>query len=188
MPSNFAKTLPESEQARLAIRAFKDEYFLDYINIEDEVDPEERVFEREIVANIKQFILSFGNKFCFMGNRYRVIVDEEEFYIDLLFFNRELRCLVAIELKRGEFKPAHLGQLNFYLSALDEYVKQDNEEPSIGILLCKEAKRSIVEFAVRDYTKPMGVATYKTSKDMPEQLQKALPDIDDMRKLLETVE
>lgn len=186
MPNNFLQTLPEAEQARRAVQAFKDEYFLEYINIEDEIDPEEKVLEREIVANIKQFILSFGNKFCFVGNQYRVMVDDEEFFIDLLFFNRELRCLVAVELKRGAFKPAHLGQLHFYLTALDKYVKQDDEQPSIGILLCKEAKRSIVEIAVSDYSKPMGVATYKTRNELPEEWQKALPDIDDMRKLLET--
>ena len=186
MPSNFLRTLPEQEQARRAIRAFKDEYFLDYINIEDEIDPDERLLEREIIANIKQFILSFGNMFAFMGNQYRVMVSEQEFFIDLLFFNRELRCLVAVELKRGEFKPSHLGQLNFYLSALDEYVRLPDEAPSIGILLCKEAERGIVEFAVRDYTKPMGVATYRTRNEMPETWQKALPDLDDMKKLLDT--
>ena len=186
MPNNFLQTLPESVQANRAIRAFKEEYFLDFINIEDEIDPDERVFERSIVANIKQFILSFGgNKFCYMGNQYRVVVDEKEFFIDLLFFNRELHCLVAIELKRGEFKPSHLGQLNFYLSALDEYVRQPDETPSIGIILCKEASRNIVEFAVRDYTKPMGVATYRTRNEMPETWQKALPDADDMKKLLD---
>ncbi|GHT29271.1 hypothetical protein FACS18942_10350 [Planctomycetales bacterium] len=185
MPNNFLQTLPEPEQARRAIRAFKDEYLLDYINIEDENDPDERLIEHGIIANIKQFILSFGNKFCFIGNQYRVIVDEKEFFIDLLFFNRELHCLVAVELKRGEFKPAHLGQLNFYLSALDEYVRQADEAPSIGIILCKEASRNIVEFAVRDYTKPMGVATYRTRNEMPELWKNALPDLDDMKKLLE---
>jgi predicted nuclease of restriction endonuclease-like (RecB) superfamily len=185
LPNNFLQTLPKPEQAQRAIHAFKDEYLLDFINIEDEIDPDERLFERAIIANIKQFILSFGNKFCFIGNQYRVIVEEQEFFIDLLFFNRELRCLVAVELKRGGFKPAYLGQLNFYLSALDEYVRQEDEAPSIGILLCKEVNRSIVEFAVRDYTKPMGVATYRTRNEMPEPLQKALPDFDDMKKLLD---
>ena len=187
IPGNFMTAIPETAQANRAIRAFKEEYFLDFINIEDEIDPDERVFERSIVANIKKFILSFGgNKFCFMGNQYRVIVDEKEFFIDLLFFNRELHCLVAIELKRGEFNPAHLGQLNFYLSALDEYVRQPDEAPSIGIILCKEASRNIVEFAVRDFTKPMGVATYRTRNEMPTEWQKALPDVDDMKKLLES--
>jgi predicted nuclease of restriction endonuclease-like (RecB) superfamily len=186
MPSNFLRTLPEPEQARRAIRSFKDEYLLDFINIEDENDPDERLIKHGIIANIKQFILSFGgSKFCFMGHEFRVVVESKEIFIDLLFFNRALRCLVAIELKRGEFKAAHLGQLNLYLSALDEYVKQDDEAPSIGILLCKEADRSFVEFAVRDYTKPMGVATYRTRNEMPEPLQKALPDFDDIKQLLD---
>jgi predicted nuclease of restriction endonuclease-like (RecB) superfamily len=185
MPSNFLQVLPDTAQANRAIRAFREEYFLDFINIEDEIDPDERVFEQSLISNIKQFILSFGNKFCFMGNQYRVVVDEKEYFIDLLFFNRELHCLVAVELKRGEFKPSQLGQLFFYLSALDEYVKQEDENPSIGIILCKEASRNTVEFAVRDYTKPMGVATYRTRNEMPEEWQKALPDADEMMKLLE---
>jgi len=185
IPNNFLLTLPEQEQAQRAIRSFKDEYFLDYINIEDENDPDERVFARAIIADVKKFILSFGNLFCFMGNQYRVVVDEQEFFIDMLFYNRELRCLVAIELKRGKFEPSHLGQLNFYLSVLDEYVKLESEAPSIGILLCKEANRNIVEFAVRDYTKPMGVATYRTRNEMPEEWKNALPDVEDMRKLLD---
>jgi predicted nuclease of restriction endonuclease-like (RecB) superfamily len=189
LPSNFLMTLPDEEQARRAIRSFKDEYFLDFINIEDENDPDERLITRSIITNIKKFILAFGgNKFCFMGDGYRVMVDEQEFFIDLLFFNRELRCLVAVELKRGSFKPAHLGQLHFYLSALDEYVRQEDENPSIGILLCKEANRSVVEFAVHDYTKPMGVATYRTKNEMPEELQKALPDLDEMKRLLDAAE
>jgi len=189
MPNNFLQTIPEQEQAHRAIYAFKDEYFLDYINIEPDIDPDdrdERVFERNIIANIKQFILSFGSDFCFMGNQYRVMFEEKEFFIDLLFFHRELRCLVAVELKRGEFKPAFLGQLNFYLSALDEFVRRSDENPSIGIILCKEANRNIVEFAVRDYTKPMGVATYRTRNEMPEKLQKALPDFESLQKLMDT--
>ena len=189
MPNNFMQTLPETEQARRAIRSFKDEYFLDFINIEDDIDPDdhdERVFEHELIANIKKFILTFGNYFSFVGSQYRVMVDGQEFFIDVLFFNRELRCLVAVELKRGKFKPAYLGQLNFYLSALDEYVKLESEAPSIGILLCKEATKNIVEFAVRDYTKPMGVATYRTKNEMPDEWKNALPDVEDMRKLLES--
>jgi len=189
MPNNFLQTIPEQKQAARAIYAFKDEYLLDYINIEPEIDPDdrdERVFERSIIANIKKFILSFGSDFCFMGNQYRVVFEEKEFFIDLLFFHRELRCLVAVELKRGEFKPMYLGQLNFYLSALDEFVRRPDENPSIGIILCKEANRNIVEFAVRDYSKPMGVATYRTRSEMPENLQKALPDFEDMRKLMDS--
>jgi predicted nuclease of restriction endonuclease-like (RecB) superfamily len=188
LPSNFLLTLTNEEQARRAIRSFKDEYILDFINIEDENDPDERLLERSIIANIKQFILSFGNKFCFVGNQYRIMVEEQEFFIDLLFFNRELHCLVAVELKRGTFKPAHLGQLNFYLSALDKYVRQEDENPTIGILLCKEANRSVVEFAVRDYTKPMGVATFRTRNEMPPEYQNALPDLDEIQRLLDATE
>jgi len=186
LPSNFMQTIPEAQEARRALRAFKDEYFLEYINIEDEVDPDERVIERSVITNIKKFVLSFGNYFTFVGDQYRVMVHEQENFIDLLFFNRELRCLVAIELKRGDFKPAHLGQLQFYLSALDEYVRLPDESPSIGILLCKDTNRGVVEFAVRDYNKPMGVATYRTKNEMPEKWQKALPDIEEMKKLLDS--
>ncbi|MDR1688552.1 MAG: DUF1016 domain-containing protein [Clostridiales bacterium] len=129
---------------------------------------------------------NYSKKFCFVGNQYRIVVDEKEYFIDLLFFNRELHCLVAVELKRGEFKPSQLGQLFFYLSALDEYVRQPDEAPSIGIILCKEASRNTVEFAVRDYTKPMGVATYRTRNEMPKTWQKALPDAQDIIKLLDS--
>jgi len=189
MPNNFMQTIPDSEQARRAIRVFKDEYLLEYINLETENDPDdrdERVLNQSIIANIKKFILSFGTKFCFVGSEYRIVVEEDECFIDLLFFHRELRCLVAVELKKGKFRPSQLGQLFYYLKALDEFVKQDDENPSIGILLCKEANRNIVEFAVRDYTKPMGVATYRTRDEMPETWQKALPDLDEMRKFLES--
>ena len=186
MPNNFLQTLSVQEQARRAMRSFKDEYLLDYVNIENDDDPDERVIERGIVADIKKFIMRFGDKFCFIGNQHRIVFEEEEHFIDLLFFNRELHSLVAIELKRGAFKPQYLGQLQFYLSLLDDYVRQPDENQSIGILLCKEANRSVVEYAVRDYNKPMGVATYKTRNDMPETWKNALPDIEDMRKLLES--
>ena len=105
-------------------------------------------------------------------------------FIDLLFFNRELNSLVAVELKSGKFRTSYLGQLNTYLSALDTYIRKPHENPSIGIILCKEMKQTFVEFAVRDYNKPMGVATYRASKDMPERLRNALPNIEDLKKLL----
>ncbi|MDR1897230.1 MAG: PDDEXK nuclease domain-containing protein [Prevotellaceae bacterium] len=190
LPNNFTQTLPNPKQALRAIAAFKDEYLLDYINVEqideaDEEDIDERVLEKEIVAHIKKFIMTFGQDFSFIGNQYRIEVEGEESFIDLLFFNRELNALVAIELKTGKFRPSYLGQLNFYLSALDEYVRKPHENRSIGIILCKEMKKTTVEFAVRDYTKPMGVATYRTSAEMPEKLRKAMPDIDELKKLLD---
>jgi predicted nuclease of restriction endonuclease-like (RecB) superfamily len=188
MPNNFLQTMPNMKNALKAVAAFKDNYLLDYINTEQidegEDDIDERVLEHEIVANIKKFIMTFGQDFSFVGNQYRVEAAGEELFIDLLFFNRELNALVAIELKSGKFRSSYLGQLNTYLSALDTYVKKAHENPSVGIILCKEMNQTFVEFAVRDYTKPMGVATYRTSEEMPEKLRKALPNIEQMRKLL----
>ena len=188
LPNNFAQAMPDLKQALKAIGVFKDEYLLDYINVEQlteaEKDWDERVIEKSIVANIKKFIMTVGQDFSFVGNQFRMEVAGEELFIDLLFFNRELNALVAIELKTGKFRASYLGQLNLYLSALDEYVRKPHENPSIGIILCKEMNRTFVQFAVRDYTKPMGVATYLTSEEMPEKWRKALPDIEEMKKIL----
>ena len=188
LPNNFAQTLPDTKQALKAVSSFKDEYLLDFINVEElneqEEDLDEKIVEKAIVANVKKFIMTFGQDFSFIGNQYRIEVAEEEMFIDLLFFNRELNSLVAVELKSGKFRSSYLGQLNTYLSALDSYVRKQHENPSIGIILCREMNQTFVEFAVRDYNKPMGVATYRASEDMPERLRKALPDIDELKKLL----
>jgi hypothetical protein len=128
--------------------------------------------------------MTFGHDFSFVGSQYRVEVTGEELFIDLLFFNRELNALVAVELKSGKFRSSYLGQLNTYLSALDQYVRKPHENPSIGIILCKEVNHTFVQFAVRDYTKPMGVATYRTTEEMPEKWRNVLPDIDELKKLL----
>lgn len=189
LPNNFKAKLPTAEFARRAILAFKDEYILDFINVEelgarDIEDIDERIVENKIIQNIKNFIMTFGKDFTFVGNQYRVEALGHTHIIDLLFFNRELSSLVAIELKTGVFKTAYLGQLNMYLRVLDDFVRKPNENPSIGIVLCKSADKAYVEYAVRDYDKPMGVATYKTATDMPERLRKALPDVDELKKLL----
>ena len=188
LPNNFAQTLPDTKQALKAVCSFKDEYLLDFINVEEldeqEEDLDEKIVEKAIVANVKKFIMTFGQDFSFIGNQYRVEVAGEEMFIDLLFFNRELNSLVAVELKSGKFRTSYLGQLNTYLSALDTYIRKPHENPSIGIILCREMNQTFVEFAVRDYNKPMGVATYRASKDMPERLRNALPDIEELKKLL----
>ncbi len=189
LPNNFIAKLPTAEFARKAILAFKDEYTLDFINVEelgarDIEDVDERIVENKIVQNIKNFIMTFGRDFTFVGNQFRVEALGHTHIIDLLFFNRELSSLVAIELKTGAFKTAYLGQLNMYLRILDDFVRKPNENPSIGIILCKSADKAYVEYAVRDYDKPMGVATYKTASDMPERLRKSLPDIEELKKLL----
>ena len=181
LPNNFEYALPEKISNK-AIRMFKNEYLWGFIKTEDEDD--ERQVERAIVQNIKNFLMSLGNDFTFIGNQYRLIVEGDELFIDLLFFHRKLQCLVAFELKTGKFKAEYVGKMNLYLSALDEYVKQPQEKPSIGIILCKEKKDKYVEFAFRDFNKPMGVASYKTSKEIPEKYKEVLPDIEILKKII----
>ncbi len=189
MPNNFTSTLSDAALARKAVMMFKDEYMLNFINVEqigerDADDVDERVVEQQIVQNIKHFIMTFGRDFAFIGNQYHLEVYGVEHFPDLLFFNRELNAMVCIELKTGAFKPAYLGQLTTYLRILDDKVKKAHENPTIGIVLCKEANKEYVEYVIQDYQKPMGVATYTSSQDMPEHLRKALPDVEDLRKLL----
>lgn len=185
------KTLPVAEQAFRAINTFKDEYLLDYINVEeldvrDRADIDEKIIENSIVHNIKNFILTFGKDFAFIRNQYHLDAFGEDQYIDLLFFNRQLNCLVAVELKKGKFKTSYLGQLQGYLSVLDGFERKPHENPSIGLILCKDMNRSFVDYVIQDYSKPMGVATYKTSKDMSEELKNALPDVETLKKLLDS--
>lgn len=189
MPSNFPKTISDASLARKAVMMFKDEYLLDFINVEeigerDIVDVDEKVVEQKIVENIKKFIMTFGKDFAFIGNQYHLEIHGVEHFPDLLFFNRELNAMVVVELKTGEFKTSYLGQLMGYLSILDAKVKKPHENPSIGIVLCKSANKDYVEFVIQDYNKPMGVATYTTSEEMPEKLRNALPDIEELKKLL----
>ena len=189
IPNNFSKTISDSSLARKAVMMFKDEYLLNFINVEqigerDAIDVDERVVEQQIVQNIKEFIMTFGTDFAFIGNQCHLEIYGVEHFPDLLFFNRELNCLVVIELKTGDFKTSYLGQLMGYLSILDSKIKKPHENPSIGIVLCKSANKDYVEFVIRDYNKPMGVATYTTSEDLPDNLRKALPDIEQLKKLL----
>ena len=188
-PNNFMQTIPDDEQARRAVMMFKDEYLLNFINVEeigerDARDTDERVVEQQVIQNIKQFIMTFGHDFSFVGNQYHLEAYGEDMWSDLLFFNRSLNCLVAVELKVGKFKPAYLGQLYMYLQVLDDKVRKPHENPSIGIVLCRDANRSFAEYAVRDYNKPLGVATYRTADEMPEELRKALPPAEELTKLL----
>ena len=189
-PNNFLATLSKSQQALRAIATFKDEYLLDFINVEelgvrDTEDVDERVLEQGIVQNIKQFIMTFGKGFSFVGNQFHLDAFGVDQYVDLLFFNRDLNCLVAVELKNGPFKTAYLGQLSGYLRVLDDFERREHENPSIGLVLCKDMNTAFVDYMIRDYTMPMGVATYKTSKDMSHELLDALPPIDALKALLE---
>ena len=188
LPNNFKKTIPDQLQAYRAIAMFKDEYLLNFINTEElfirDKDRDERVIEQRIVQNVKEFIMTFGKDFTFVGNQYHLEKFGVEEFPDLLFFNRELAALVCVELKDGPFRTSYLGQLAGYLRILDDEVRKPNENPSIGIILCKSANKKFVEYVIQDYDKPMGVATYKTTADMDERLKRLLPPVEELEKLL----
>lgn len=185
MPNNFAQTLPRKKQSLRAIEMFKDEYMLDFINVEqlgeNEEDIDEAVIEKHIILNIKNFIMEFGRSFTFKGSQVHYDKLGHDHWVDLLFFNRELQSLVVVELKKGAFKPAYLGQLASYLRILDDEERLPNENPSIGIILCKDADKAYVEYVLQDYQKPMGVATYKLRT---ERLKELLPDENQLKNLL----
>ena len=185
LPNNFSKTVPTS-QALKAIQMFKDEYLLDFMNVEelgerDKEDIDERVIEQAIIHNVKNFIMTFRKDFTFVGNQYHLEKFGHELFPDLLFFNRELAALVCVELKHGDFKPSYLGQLSAYLKVLDDTVKKPFENPSIGLILCKSADKTFVEYLIQDYDRPMGVATYKSKDD----ILKILPPAEELEKLLD---
>lgn len=186
LPNKFVKTMPDTKTTLQAIEMFKDEYLLDFINVEeigerDKADVDEREVEQAIVHNVKKFIMTFGHDFTFVGNQYHLEKYGHAVYPDLLFYNRELAALVVVELKRGDFKPAYLGQLNAYLRILDSEVKKPFENPSIGIILCKQADKSFVEFLIQGYENPMGVATYRTVEDV----RKVLPSEEELRRVMD---
>lgn len=185
MPNNFVQSIPNRISSLKAISMFKDNYLLDFVNMEElnarEKDVDERVLEQKIVQNIKDFIMTFGRDFTFVGNQYYLEKYGVEQFPDLLFYNRELMALVVVELKMGDFKPAYLGQLSAYLRILDSEVRKPHENPSIGVVLCKKANKSFVEFLIQGYDNPMGVATYRTA----DEVKKLLPSESELRKLLD---
>lgn len=183
--TNFLQTISEDKLRSRALEAFKDNYLFDFVDWDDDDIIDERMLETQIVKNIKNFIMAFGQDFTFMGNQYRLTVDDEDLFVDLLFYHRGLRCLVAVELKKGKFKGAYAGQLNTYLSALDDLVRRSDENPSIGLILCREKSDKMVEYAFRNTTTPMGVATYTFTSKLPKQYSDALPNPDDLVKLLQ---
>lgn len=180
--TNFDRTLTPKlrAQAKLAV---KDEYTFDFLELGDRHS--ERELERALIARIEDFLRAMGGRFAFVGSQFRLEVDEQEFFIDLLLFHRHLKCLVAIDLKIGAFEPEFVGKMQFYLAALNTQVRLDGENASIGIILCKEKRRTIVEYALRDARKPIGVATYHTVKRLPPELKGQLPAPEEIAKLLE---
>lgn len=183
--TNFDQALtPELRaQAKLAV---KDEYTFDFLELG--TAHSERELERALIVKVEDFLRAMGGLFAFMGSQYRLEVDGREFFVDLLLYHRRLRCLVAIELKIGDFQPEFVGKMQFYLTALDRQVRQEDENPSIGIILCKEKSRTIVEYALHDANKPIGVATYEITRTLPKELNGQLPRPEEIAALLEGLE
>ena len=183
--TNFDKTLTADQrtQAKLAVR---DEYTFDFIEMGEEHS--ERELERALIARIEDFLRAMGGLFAFVGSQFRLEVDDKEYFIDLLLYHRRLKCLVAIELKIGEFQPEFVGKMQFYLTALDRQVREAGENPSIGIILCKEKSRTVVEYALHDARKPIGVSTYRMVKRLPKELKGQLPSPAEISQLLEDAE
>lgn len=188
LPNNFFKTIPNRRLALKTLQMLKDEYMLDFINVEDidEIDPacvDESVVENQIVMNIKNFIMTFGKYFVYKGHQVHYDKLGHDHWIDLLFFNRQIKSMVVVELKKGSFKPAYLGQLQAYLRVLDDEEKLPDENPSVGIILCKKADKAYVEYVLQDYLKPMGVATYQNNLA---KLKELLPPEEDLKNLIHT--
>lgn len=176
--SNFEARLTKP-QSELALQTMKDPYVFDFIPFNEEMV--ERDIENALVKQVANLLLELGTGFAFLGNQYHLDVGGDDFYIDLLFYNLNLRCYVVIELKTGEFKPEYAGQLNFYLSAVDGILKKDADNPSIGLLLCKSKNNLVAEYALKDMSKPMGVSEYTITNSLPEELGRQLPSVEDIK-------
>lgn len=181
--SNFDQVLPEKIQKQ-AYLAIKDNYTFDFLNLSDKHSESE--LETSILANIQQFLLEMGADFTFVGNQYRIFVQEKEYRIDLLLFHRRLKSLIAIDLKIGEFEPEHKGKMEFYLSVLNNTMKLPSENPAIGIIICKSKNRTIVEYSLKTSSLPIGVATYHTHQSLPESYRDLLPSAETISKKLHT--
>ena len=177
--SNFESILP-APQSELAVQTMKDPYVFDFITFKE--DMLERDIEKALVKEVTALLLELGTGFAFLGNQYHLSVGGDDFYIDLLFYNINLRCYVVIELKTGDFKPEYAGQLNFYLSAVDSQLKNETDNPTIGLLLCKNKNNIVAEYSLKDMSKPMGISEYKLSSILPDTLSEQLPSVEDIQK------
>ncbi len=179
--TNFDKTLPTPTNEQVK-ELLKDPYIFDFITSKKEL--KELDIERELVSNITKLLLELGEGFAFVGKEYHIEIENSDYYIDLLFYNMKVSSYVVIELKTTEFKPEYIGKLNFYLSAVDKYVKQESDNPTFGILLCKDKKKVTAELALKDINKPIGVSEYKILSEIPEYLENTLPSIETIEKRL----
>lgn len=182
--ANFEQRLPKP-QSDLARESIKDPYRFDFLGLTDEA--QEREIESALVQHVTRFLLELGAGFAFVGRQVLLDVGGEEFFIDLLFYHLKLRCYVVIELKAGKFKPEHLGQLGFYLTAVDRQVKSEQDNPTIGLLLCKSKNQVVAEYALGDKSQPMGIAEYKLMASLPEPLQTSLPSIEQIENELKDI-
>jgi len=182
---NFDKTLPVKRLKKVR-HVIKDTYMLDFLEISEDI--KEKELEKKLLENIKSFLLELGIGFTFIGNQYKVLLGENEYFIDLLFYHRHLRCLVAIDLKIGKFIPEYAGKMNFYLNLLDDKVRNPDENPSIGLILCKEKDNIVVEYALRNIKKPVGVAKYYLTRKLPTKLLKQLPSVSAIENKLKELE
>lgn len=180
--TNFDKTVPKAyqQQAKLAV---KDEYNFDFLGLSEQHS--EKELEAGLINQVRAFLIQMGSDFTFVGNQYRLEVDEEEYFIDLLLYHRRLQSLIAVELKVGKFKPEYTGKMNFYLSVLNDTVKLPHENPAVGIIICKDKKRTTVEYALKDSNKPIGVASYTINKSLPSEYQDLLPTPEEISEKLD---
>ena len=183
--NNFQQRLipPQSD---LAEQTMKDPYMFDFIQYREGMI--EREIEAELVKNITRLLLELGTGFAFIGNQYHIEVENEDFYIDLLFYHLKLRCYVVIELKNGDFKPEYAGKLNFYISAIDDMLRTTQDNPTIGLLLCKNKRGMIAEYSLRDIEKPIGVSEYKLFKNLPKEYEDILPSAEDIEKRIGSID
>lgn len=180
--TNFMEKL-EAPNNKLAVEVLKDPYIFDFITMTEEMN--ERDIENQLVKKVTKLLLELGSGFAFIGNQYKLQIGGDDYYLDLLFYNLKLRCYVVIELKTGKFKPEYAGKLNFYLSAVDDILKSEIDNPSIGIILCKEKNKLVAEYSLKDMTKPIGVSEYKLLEQIPEELKGTLPTIEEIEDTLE---
>ncbi len=181
---NFPEVLPE-HLAEQADKALKDSYILDFLDIS--MPLQERQMEKKLIVRFKDFITELGLGFCFIGSQYKIKLSDKEYFIDLLFFHRKLKSLVAIELKIGAFKPEYAGKMNFYLNLLDDFVRLPDENPSIGIIICKDRNRFEVEYALKRINAPIGVSGYKLTRKLPANIQNELPTVEDLMEGLKDI-
>lgn len=175
--SNFSFTLPDP-QSDLARQSLKDPYIFDFLTLTEPFN--EREMETELIKHLEKFLLELGAGFSFVGRQYQLTISDKDFYIDLLFYHLKLRCFIVIELKKGDFKPEYAGKMNFYCSAVDDLLKHQTDQPTIGLILCQTKDKILAEYALRDVHKPIGVSEYELTRALPDNLKSSLPSIEEI--------